>query len=63
MKRKRSSVCRLLNFLGIECNDHNEFPHLNAGKIVTTWRAYKHPNKVNSNAIGPDQRKFFDYIK
>ncbi|WOT03640.1 sulfotransferase [Shewanella youngdeokensis] len=37
------------------------FPHLNRGRQVACWKEYKHPNKVNSNAAGKEQRKFFNY--
>ncbi len=53
----------LKKFLQIEPDYNNEFPHLNAGRMVTTWKDIKHPTKVNSNAFGPERRKFFDYAK
>ncbi len=55
------SLDALLKFLGINNTKDTGFPHLNAGRMVTTWKDIKHPNKVNSNAFGPQRRKFFDY--
>ncbi len=66
---KPGSFSILLDFLGIEMEDSItskqpiEFPHINAGRMVTTWRDIKHPNKINSNASGVERRKFFDYVK
>lgn len=37
------------------------FPKLNVGRNVASWDEYKHPNKVSSNAAGPDKRKYFNY--
>ncbi len=53
----------LLNFLGKNTPTKLDFPHLNAGRMVTTWKDIKHPNKVSSNASGPKRRQFFDYAK
>ncbi|QYK01421.1 sulfotransferase [Shewanella psychrotolerans] len=55
-----------LNFSGElsidDCRSEGEgFPHLNRGRNVASWDEYKHPNKVSTNAKGPDKRKFFDY--
>lgn len=58
-----ASLSTLLAFLDIETPDRLDFPHLNAGRMVTTWKDVKHPNKVNSNASGPNRRKFFEYNK
>jgi hypothetical protein len=51
----------LLDFLNIPYNSGEVFPHLNRGRMITEWRDIKHPNKVDSNASGPERRKFFDY--
>jgi len=56
-------LTNLLDFLGISNNDNLDFPHLNAGRMVTTWKDIKHPNKINSNAVGTERRKFFDYAQ
>ena len=42
-------------------SEREGFPHLNRGRNVASWDEYKHPNKVSTNASGPDKRKFFDY--
>ena len=55
------SLKDLLYFLGIKDENAKRFPHLNAGKLVDNWKAYKHPNKVNSLSAGKEHRKFFDY--
>lgn len=55
------SLSALLNFIGIDTQDNRDFPHLNAGRMVTTWKDIKHANKINSNASGQQRRKFFDY--
>ena len=60
---KPGSLSSLLNFLGLENTDQLNFPHVNAGRMVTTWKDIKHPNKVNSNASGPNRRQFFAYAK
>jgi hypothetical protein len=57
------SLSVLLNFLGIEADKNLDFPHVNAGRMVTTWKDIKHPNKINSNTSGPERRKFLDYPK
>ena len=57
----KQSLRQLLDFLGIGYEGEQQFPHLNAGRKVACWKEYKHPNKVNSNAAGVEQRKFFNY--
>jgi len=59
---KPGSFTALLEFIGKPIKQNIEFPHLNAGRMVTAWYDIKHPNKVNSNAHGPERRKFFDYV-
>ena len=56
------SLEALLLFLGRPAHKNAELPHLNANRMITAWRDIKHPNKVNSNAIGPERRRFFDYV-
>lgn len=58
-----NSLKKLLDFIGIPFTGNPHFPHLNAGRMVTTWKDIKHHNKVNSNASGPERRKFLDYMK
>lgn len=58
---KENSLSELLTFIGLNNNKGLKFPHLNVGKKVACWKEYKHPNKVNSNAAGIEQRKFFSY--
>ncbi len=55
------SFTKLLAFLGKKNPNNTHFPHLNADRMVTGWKDIKHPNKINSNAVGPARRKFFDY--
>lgn len=55
------SLKQLLDFLGIDSSTAGEFPHLNVGKQVDSWKECKHPNKINSNSAGIERRKFFDY--
>jgi hypothetical protein len=52
----------LLAFLDISAEQCGEFPTLNTGKQVDSWKQFKHPNKVNANSAGKEHRKFFDYI-
>ncbi|MBV1921346.1 MAG: hypothetical protein KUG73_11735, partial [Pseudomonadales bacterium] len=59
------SLGTLLSFLdisteGLTKTDTN-FPRLNIGKQVDSWKEFKHPNKVNPNSAGREHRKFFDY--
>jgi hypothetical protein len=55
------SLTTLLQWLNLPSAGDIEFPLLNRGKEVDAWRNYKHPNKINPNSPGPNQRKFFDY--
>ena len=63
------SLTTLLSFLdiaieGIAEQSHGtdiNFPKLNIGKQVDSWKEFKHPNKVNPNSAGKEHRKFFDY--
>jgi hypothetical protein len=55
------SLKKLLVFLGIAAEASAEFPHLNVGKQVDSWKELKHPNKINSLSAGKEHRKFFDY--
>lgn len=55
------SLTKLLSFLGRHDEEENEFPHLNAGKLVNSWKNHKHPNKINALSVGKEHRKFFDY--
>jgi hypothetical protein len=57
----KNSLKKLLYFLGIDSSDAGTFPHLNTGKQVDNWKAFKHPNKINSLSAGKDHRQFFDY--
>ncbi|MGS0689221.1 sulfotransferase [Shewanella sp. 0m-4] len=57
----QDSLTRMLSFLGIGFEGTPKFPHLNIGKKVACWAEHKHPNKVNSNSAGIENRKFFDY--
>lgn len=56
-----NSYQQMLDFLGIEATNNKQFPHLNQGRMITEWKDLKHPNKINSDAYGPERRKFFDY--
>jgi len=58
-----NSLTALLEFLGIEVKENKQFPHLNIGRHVAGWKEFKHPNKVNANSAGVEQRKFFNYKK
>jgi hypothetical protein len=58
------SLRRLIDFLGMEGKSNttaDDFPHLNIGKQVDSWKAFKHPNKINALSAGVDHKKFFDY--
>ncbi|MCX7555181.1 sulfotransferase family protein [Marinicella sp. S1101] len=57
------SFQRLIHFVNHDGSKNKSFPHLNQGRMVTGWKDIKHPNKVNSDAFGPERRKFFDYEK
>lgn len=56
-----NSLPQLLDFLELPAVGDEQFPHLNIGKRVDNWKAFKSPNKINSNAAGRERRKFFDY--
>jgi hypothetical protein len=58
---ERGSLQALLAFLGLDCQDNQEFPHLNQGSQVSNWKAYKHVNKITSLSAGKKHRQFFDY--
>jgi len=58
---KDNSLKTLLNFLNISDEVVHEFPYLNVGKQVDSWKEFKHPSKVNPNSAGAEHRKFFDY--
>lgn len=58
---QKNSLRVLLEFLGIEDSTASNFPHVNIGKQVDSWREFKHPNKINSLSAGKEHRKFFDY--
>ena len=60
---EKNSLSTLFTFLGLAFKNDQQFPHLNKGSTVANWKAYKHPNKVNSLSAGLNQRKFFDYKK
>ncbi len=59
------SLGTLLSFLGISVEGLTQtdtnFPRLNIGKQVDSWKVFKHPNKINPNSAGREHRKFFDY--
>ncbi len=56
-----TSYPTMLDFLGLNVTKEKQFPHINAGKMVTSWKDIKHPNKVSSNASGKERRKFLEY--
>ena len=56
-----TSLQVLLTFLNVPCKENIEFPKLNVGKEVDSWKNLKHPNKINSLSAGREHRKFFDY--
>jgi len=58
---RSGSLKQLLEFLGINSEGVSEFPQLNIGKQVDSWKECKHPNKINSLSAGKEHRKFFDY--
>jgi hypothetical protein len=58
---RNGSLKQLLDFLGISSAGASEFPQLNIGKQVDSWKEFKHPNKINSLSAGKEHRKFFDY--
>lgn len=55
------SLEKMKQFLAIETGDSTDFPKLNVGRSVASWKEYKHPNKINSNMAGIEHRKYFDY--
>lgn len=58
----QDSLLKLADFLALKpLSESDAFPHLNRGRNVASWDEYKHPNKVSTNAVGPDKRKYFDY--
>src|SRR6187402_1455580 len=42
---RSGSLKQLLEFLGINREETSEFPKLNIGKQVDSWKEFKHPNK------------------
>jgi len=60
---KAGSLSCLYTFLNLPHKKEQLFPHLNKGTQVANWKAYKHPNKVNSLSAGKRHRQFFDYDK
>lgn len=58
-----NSVKTLLQFLDINIENVDSFPHVNRGKKVDSWQQLKHPNKINSLSAGKEHRKFFEYPK
>jgi hypothetical protein len=55
------SLAKMKQFLGIQTQGSPDFPKLNVGRNVASWKEYKHPNKINSNLAGIEHRKYFDY--
>lgn len=55
------SLKTLLQFLNVSNQEADNFPRLNIGKQVDSWKEFKHPNKINSLSAGAEHRKFFDY--
>ena len=60
---KKGSLSHLFTFLNLPHEKEQLFPHLNQGAQVANWKAYKHPNKINSLSSGIKHRQFFDYKK
>jgi len=58
---EQGSLLTMGQFLGIETQGKIDFPKLNSGRDVASWKDYKHPNKINSNMAGIEHRKYFDY--
>lgn len=58
-----NSYAELMQFLGLKHGPNDNFPHLNQGRMITAWKDIKHPNKVNSDAFGPERRQFFNYVE
>lgn len=55
------SLPKLFGFLGLPCLVDEQFPHLNIGNRVDSWKDIKHTHKINPNTAGREGRKFFDY--
>lgn len=55
------SLLEMKLFLGLQAEGDADFPKLNVGRHVASWKEYKHPNKINSNLAGLEHRKYFDY--
>ncbi|MCJ8270098.1 MAG: sulfotransferase family protein, partial [Psychrosphaera sp.] len=55
------SLLKMKQFLGMKADGNSDFPKLNVGRNVASWKEYKHPNKINSNLAGIEHRKYFDY--
>ncbi|NQZ07010.1 MAG: sulfotransferase family protein [Algicola sp.] len=55
------SLLKMKQFLGMKAEGSSDFPKLNVGRNVASWKEYKHPNKINSNLAGIEHRKYFDY--
>ncbi len=58
---QKNSLTSLLHFLNITDECINDFPKLNVGKQVDSWKNFKHHNKINALAAGKEHKKFFDY--
>lgn len=59
---EEDSLLKLKHFLGVAIKGNTDFPKLNVGRHVASWKEYKHPNKINSNLAGVEHRKYFDYV-
>lgn len=56
-----NSLQMLLEFLDISDRKAINFPHVNIGRQVDSWKHIKHPNKINALAAGKEHKKFFEY--
>jgi len=59
---ERGSLLKMGKFLGMDTQGRVDFPKLNSGREVASWKDHKHPNKINSNLAGIEHRKYFDYV-
>lgn len=60
---EQGSLLKMKQFLGIEIQGSSNFPVFNVGRNISTWKEYKHPNKINSNLAGTEHRKYFESIQ
>lgn len=58
----QGSIQKMAKFLGLKTDQESNFPKLNVGRNVASWKEYKHKSKVSANLAGIEHQKYFDYV-